>query len=259
MLIHGVEMVVHPECPPIFDGISTPHEAIARWGGTPLHGRQRSAVAELRLSSGHFFLKTYRYSGLWRLRTLFIVSRARREYLNLIRLARLGFSVPQALAYGQARTLGFVSESFVMTRAVEEAVSIWTFLYEPRTAAFPFPQGSERRRLIDEFARLLQGAHAAGFFLHTLRSKNVLLTRTDGRYAVHLIDVPFAGIWRWKLFPRAGRVRDLATLLKWSRRLLSRTERMRFARTYGAGRALVRSAQAYQERFYPLDPLPEPS
>ena len=42
-------------------------------------------------------------------------------------------------AWGQARTLGFVSESFVMTRAIQNAASIWTFVYEPKSAPFPFP------------------------------------------------------------------------------------------------------------------------
>ena len=40
-------------------------------------------------------------------------------------------------------------------------------------------------------------------------------------------------------------------LLKWARLLLTKTERMRFAKAYGADRALLRSAQAYQERYYP--------
>jgi hypothetical protein len=87
--------------------------------------------------------------------------------------------------------------------------------------------------------------------VHTLRSKNLLLTEEQGRYGLTLIDVPFAGIWRWRLFPRAGAVRDLAVLMKGARRLLSRTERMRFARAYGAGRDLLRKAQEYQEKHYP--------
>jgi hypothetical protein len=66
-----------------------------------------------------------------------------------------------------------------------------------------------------------------------------------------VIDVPFAGIWRWRLFPGAGKVRDLAVLMKGARQLLSRAERMRFARAYGADRTLLRKAQAYQERHYP--------
>ena len=253
MLIHGVELVVHPDHRALFDGLSSPRDVIAKWGATIPPADQRSAVADLRLPEGRFFLKVYAYSGIWRLRTLFIVSRAGREYRNLLRLAELGFRVPRPVACGQARTLGFVSDSFVMTRAIEDAVPLWTFINRPGTAPFPLPGRADRLRLIDEFARQLRRAHEERFFLHTLRSKNLLLSCTAGAYALHVIDVPFAGIWRWRVMPRAGRVRDLALLMKWARQLLSRTERMRFAKAYGAVRPLLRSAQAYQERHYPLD------
>lgn len=259
MLIHGVELVVHPDFRALFEGLGSPDDVIAKWGASLPPRIQRSAVAELRVSAGHFFLKVYAYSGFWRLRTIFIVSRAAREYHNLLRLAEIGFSAPRPVAFGQARTLGFVNRSFVMTCAIEEASSIWSFLHQPRTVPIPFPGRSERLRLISEFAQVLRKAHERRFFIHTLRSKNVLLTQAQGRYEIHLIDVPFAGIWRWKMFPRAGRVRDLATLLKWARQLLSRSERLRFAKAYGADRSLMRAAQAYQERHYPTskgaDPL----
>jgi lipopolysaccharide kinase (Kdo/WaaP) family protein len=253
MLIHGVELVVHPDHRALFDGLSSPRDVIAKWGATIPPADRRSAVADLRLPEGRFFLKVYAYSGIWRLRTLFIVSRAGREYRNLLRLAELGFRVPRPVACGQARTLGFVSDSFVMTRAIEDAVPLWTFINRPGTAPFPLPGRADRLRLIDEFARQLRRAHEERFFLHTLRAKNLLLSRASGAYALHVIDVPFAGIWRWRLLPRAGRVRDLALLMKWARLLLTRTERMRFAKAYGADRSLLRSAQAYQERHYPLE------
>jgi len=251
MLIHGVELVVHPDHRGLFDGLRSPSQVISRWGASVPTSERRSAVAELKLPQGHYFLKVYGYSGLWRLRTLFIASRALREYRNLLRLGDLGFSVPQPVAAGQARTLGFVSESFVMTRAIENPVPVWTYVYDAAKAPFPFPGHDDRRRLIGEFARTLRKAHDEKFFIHTLRSKNVLLTKDGGRYAIHIIDVPFAGILRWKFLPRAGRIRDLASLLKWARVLLTRTERMRFARIYGASHDLLRQAQAYQERHYP--------
>ncbi|HZE97022.1 MAG TPA: lipopolysaccharide kinase InaA family protein [Planctomycetota bacterium] len=252
MLIHGVELVVHPDRRALFDGLRSPADVIAKYGASVPPAERRSAVAELHLPQGHFFLKIYAYSGLWRLRTLFIVSRAGREYRNLIRLAALGFNVPEPVASGQARTLGFVGESFVMTRAIEDSVSMWTYVYNPGAAPFPLPDARERHRLIEDFARTLRQAHEERFFIHTLRAKNVLLTEENGVYKVHLIDVPFAGIWRWRFFPRAGRIRDLALILKWARVLLTRTERMRFARAYGAGPGLLRETQAYQERYYPL-------
>ncbi|HVR82952.1 MAG TPA: lipopolysaccharide kinase InaA family protein, partial [Planctomycetota bacterium] len=176
---------------------------------------------------------------------------ALREYRNLLRLGEIGFNVPPPVAAGQARTLGLVGESFVMTGAIKNPVPMWTYVYDATKALFPFPGRDDRLRLIGEFARTLRKAHDEKFFIHTLRSKNVLLTKDGGRYAIHVIDVPFAGILRWKLLPRAGRVRDLASLLKWARVLLTRTERMRFARIYGASHDLLREAQAYQERHYP--------
>lgn len=252
MLIHGVELVVHPDHRALFDGLSSPRDVISRWAASIPPVDRRSAVTELRLPEGHFFLKVYSYSGVWRLRTLFVPSRACRESRNLLRLAELGFRAPLPVACGQARTLGFVGDSFVMTRAIENAVPVSRLLRKPVDLPFPLPGRAERRRLIDEFAALLRRAHEERFFLHTLRAKNVLLTFAAGKHELHVIDVPFAGIWRWRLFPRAGRIRDLALILKWARGVLSRTERMRFARAYGADRALLRAAQAYQEKHYPL-------
>lgn len=251
MLIHGSELVAHGVGREILAGLRTPREVIARWGALPEGGRTRSAVRELRLPQGRFFLKVYAYSGFWRLRTLFIVSRARREYHNLLRLAELGFDAPEPVAYGQERTLGLASVSFLLTRAVEDAVSLRELADRPERAPFPLPAAAERRALLADFARTLRRAHEAGFFIHTLRAKNLLLGRRNGRWALYVLDVPFAGIWRYRIFRRSGRVRDLACLARVGRMLLSRTDRMRFARAYGADRALLRRAQAYQEKHYP--------
>jgi hypothetical protein len=250
MRIHGVEMNVHPDLRALFDGLRSPADVIRRWPVPPL--RYRTAVTELKLPEGHYFLKVYGYTGLFRLRTFFVTGRAEREHRNLLKMAGLGFSVPQPVARGEARTLGMVGESFVMTRALENVASIWTYLHEPAKAPFPFPGRAERLRLIDAFAKTLRKAHDEKYFIHSLRSKNMLLTRDGDRYVLNVIDVPFAGILRWKLFPRGGRIRDLASLMKWARPLLTRTERMRFARTYGADAALLRDAQRYQERYYPV-------
>lgn len=249
MLIHGAEMEVAPDLRPAFAGLARPRDVIARWGPGVPPGGARSAVRELALPQGRFFLKVYAYSGLWRLRTVFIAARAGREFRNLKRMAALGFRVPEAAAWGQERTLGFVGTSFVLTRAIEGAVDLRSVIDRPGSA--PLPPSGERRRLIGEFARTLRRAHEERFFIHTLRAKNLLLGREGDRWALHVIDVPFAGIGRYRLFPGWGRVRDLAVLMRWARQLLSRPDRMRFARAYGADRALLRKAQAYQERHYP--------
>jgi hypothetical protein len=248
VLIHGVQMVVDPSVAKLFDGLRAPREVVERWfADVPLNDR-RSAVKPL---EGKYFLKIYAYAGLWRLRTLFIVARAGREYRNLLSLRALGFRVPDPLAWGQARTLGFVSESFLLTRAVENAIELRKLIDDPKSAPWPLPDARERRRLIVEFARTLRRAHDEKFFIHTLRFKNLLLAREGTSYVLYVIDVPFAGIGRYKLFPRWGRVRDVAVLMKGARQLLSKTDRLRFARAYGADRDLLRAARAYQEKHYP--------
>ncbi len=252
VLIHGSELVVHPDFRPLFGGLAGTRAVLARWKAALPPPGDRSAVTPLALPEGRFFLKVYRYTGLWRLRTLFIVARARREFRNLEALAGFGFRAPRPVACGQERTLGFVSLSFVMTTAVENAVTLRSLADDPASAPFPLPGASERRRLIEDLARALRRAHEARFFIHTLRLKNLLLAREGGAWAVYVIDLPFAGIWRYRLMPGEGRVRDLACLMRGARRLLTPAERMRFARAYGADRALLRKAQAYQERHYPL-------
>jgi len=251
MLIHGAELLVHPDFRPLFEGLTRPRDIIGRWAPTLPRGRTRSAVRELHLPQGHFFFKVYAYTGLWRLRTLFIVSRARREYHNLLKMRKLGFNTPTPAAYGQERTLGLVSVSFLMTRAVENAVSLRSIADDPAAAPWPLPSTPQRRRLIEDLARTLRRAHDQGFFIHTLKGKNLLLAREDGDYRIYVIDVPFAGIWRYRIFREAGRVRDLALLMRIGRGLLGRTDRMRFARAYGAERRLLLRAREYQEKYYP--------
>jgi len=241
-------MAVDASVATLFDGLRSPREVVERWFGHLSLGERRSAVKRL---EGGYFLKIYGYSGLWRLRTFGIEARAGREFRNLRRLRDLGFRVPDPLAWGQARTLGFISESFLLTRAVENAIELRKLIDDPKSAPFPLPGARERRRLITEFATTLARAHAEKFFIHTLRFKNLLLAREGENYVLYVIDVPFAGIWRHRLMPFAGRVRDLAVLMKGARQLLTKTERMRFARAYGADPALLRAAQAYQERHYP--------
>src|SRR5262245_9576149 len=124
-------MVVPPESRTLLEGLAAPLDVIGKWGAEIPPAHRRSAVKELRLPEGRFFLKIYAYSGLWRLRTVFIVSRAGREYRNLLRMAELGFHVPRPAAWGQARTLGFVSESFLLTRAVEDAVELKALIDRP--------------------------------------------------------------------------------------------------------------------------------
>ena len=55
-----------------------------------------------------------------------------------------------------------------------------------------------------------------------------------------------------RLMPDQAKVRDFATLAKGAVKLLSRTERLRFCRSYGeTGREFLKRVEAYRKRHYP--------
>ncbi len=263
MLFHGEEIVVQPEYAALFraQGVATVDDAFRVWCPGPPDPGRRSRVVELRIprpgGSAHLFFKSYDYEGAWRLRTVFIPARVKREFRNLLGLAKHGMPVSRPVAYGQTRALGFVRRSFLVTEAVENAIDLRE-LADGKPAPFPLPDRRDRRSLITTFARQLRRCHDDEWFVYTAFFKNVLLARGAGGYALTLIDVPFARIWRTRLVPGQGAVRDLACLQQGARKLLTRAERMRFYRAYAgverlaaADKSLLRSVDAYQRRNYP--------
>jgi len=252
---HGSRVVVQPEYEPTFraQGIGSPADAAAKWA--PGDG-ERSRVADVRVphagSTAHLFIKTYHYPGLWRLRTLFIPARVRREYENLVGLSKLGLRVPRPVAYGETRVFGFLADSFLATEAIENAIDLREIAVNPATTPFPLPGRKERRELISSFAHALRRCHDAEWFLHTAFFKNLLLSKGPAGYELWVIDVPFARIWRNRLLPGQAKVRDFATLAKGAVKLLTRTERLRFCRAYGeTGREFLKQVEAYRKKNYP--------
>lgn len=255
-MLHGSRLTVHPDFEKLFhlEGIRTFDEVVQRWVPDPPASDRLSVVAEAHLAGRHFFVKRYRYAGGARFRTMFIPSRVRREYRNLLGLAKLGLRVPRPVAWGARRSLGFLTDSVLVTEAVAGAVDLRDLSAGTAKPAFTLPGPRERRELITSFARSLRRCHDAGWFLHTAFFKNLLLTRGAAGYVVWVIDVPFAHIWRNRLFPTAGRVRDFACLAKGAVKLLTRAERMRFARAYGdADKGFLNAVEEYRRRNYPDD------
>ena len=255
MPFHGSRLVVQPEYEPTFraQGVTSPADVAAKWA--PGDG-ERSRVAEIRLphagATAHLFVKTYHYPGPSRLRTFFVPARVRREYENLVGLAKLGLRVPRAVAYGETRVFGFLADSFLATEAIENAIDLREIAVDPSKSPFPLPGRKERRELITSFARALRRCHDAEWFLHTAFFKNLMLSRGTAGYELWVIDVPFAHIWRNRLLPHHAKVRDFACLAKGAVKLLTRAERMRFCKAYGeTGREFLRAVESYRRRHYP--------
>lgn len=118
---------------------------------------------------------------------------------------------------------------------------------------WPHLDREARRALIHRVAGAVAGLHRAGFCHRDLYTKHVLL-RADGGDEVIFLDVTRLKR-RWRITV-AQRARDLAALdVSTSRRLVSRTDRIRWLRRYlgverldGRARQLVRRAMTIRRR-----------
>jgi hypothetical protein len=213
--------------------------------GVLLKDEAHTRVELLATVDGPVFRKTYRLSGLRRLRTFLSRSKAAREFANLQRLHDVGIAATEPLDWGETRRLGFVTSAFVDTRWIPSAVDLRRLLADrsPTTAT----NMHSRRQLATAYGALAASLHRHGLLSSTLQPRN--LVGLDGgleggqRCELLLCDQPslmdfgrgiHGGRLAWiDLFDIAfspPRCRDF-----------SKTERLRLLRAYtGEDRELLR-------------------
>jgi tRNA A-37 threonylcarbamoyl transferase component Bud32 len=180
-----------------------------------------------------FFLKVYHHEGPGRRRRL-LRDKCAREARNYRLLhERCAVGVPEVVAHGARRRGLHVLESFIMTRAIDGAMSLEQ-LNVPRLATSPGPCGAAmRRKLLAITAALVARMHAAGFYHIDLQWRNLLVASSANEEPrIFVLDCVRGGLRRTALGRAHGRVRDLSSLHKDARHRLSRTEQLRWLRTY---------------------------
>ncbi len=111
--------------------------------------------------------------------TFFRPSKARRAYLNGLKLQQLGFSTPESIAYLETRSSGLLNQSYYICM-VDDAPPICERLNDPEEFD---------RVMAADLARLLAALHQKGVLHGDFNSTNVLYRKqADGHYAFSLID-----------------------------------------------------------------------
>lgn len=155
-------------------------------------------------------------------------------------LQSLHISAPELLAVAERRRFGIPSASCIVTRAVPDSMDLRTYL----SAVWAQLCASQRRARFDELSALLvaqlQRAHAAGFFHHDLKWRNLLVQGAPGQLQLFWIDAPRAQRRRWR--QRRGAVVDLSGLARVALSVTSKFQRMRFLRAYLGPQAAPGSA-----------------
>jgi len=151
-------------------------------------------------------------------------SRAVRAAAGAQRLAAVGIGHPETLAIAERRHLGFVTQSFLVTRFIDGSAPLSALAPELRHDA------RRRRALIVRIGDVVGTLHAAELDHSDLKHSNLLVTPGDD---VALLDLDSVAVSRRITWKR--RVRALGQLEAYARDLypwLARSDRLRFLRAY---------------------------
>jgi len=234
------KMVIHPEWRALLKehGLDTLSGVYENSAGRRVASSGSTEVREIQLadatagSSRNIFIKRYwfpsfasRWNGALR-GTLLGRSKVRREFDNLAWLRAHGFDAPLPVAWGEERSGGWLTRSFLISEGIPEPVALSKFIRD----TLPSRPASVRGELIERLAALTRRLHEQRFVHHDLFWRNIILTGESlDRFA--LIDAHKGRVWRAGA-ERRSRAADLAALDAPAPWFFRRTERLRFFLLY---------------------------
>jgi hypothetical protein len=226
-------------------GKSLPWEEISV--GERVSGSPHSSCFRIELEDGEVvYFKRYVYPPKRWFEFMFRPGKAAVEAWAYSTLMKLGIPTLEVVAFGERRIFGSLASSFIVTREVPYAQDLGR--YGPEVW-YHLPK-DERKRIYHEVSgkliKQMQKAHAANFFHHDLKWRNILLHKSGEGYTPVWIDAPRAS--RMRLRRRRGIVVDLSGLARIAISLLSKYDRMRFVCRYlGDSRKPGDASRLYRE------------
>jgi hypothetical protein len=239
MRLDSVELVLSQHV----DDLSGPGQQLAQYSvnGHPQHPA--------------LHVKRFRYNG-WKSRLnfigrcFFLPSRAQREWRRLRKMHRMGIQSTRALARGERRALGFLTDCYLVTEGVPASDSLRDFAlrYFHKSAS---PRGREiKRQLMDQLADHVREMHGKRFFHRELTWDNILIRQTPGGQFEFFFINALRGrrvIAPWK--QRRRRARDLAGIDAVPDELLTTADKIRFLKRYLGRDTLTDSDRAWMRQI----------
>lgn len=197
-------------------------------------------VYHIELPEGRFFLKHYRLHDIraW-LREVVRPSKARMECDRALAVAARGVATVTPLALGEVQSRLGPTDSFLLTRSLDDTRTLSHFLEQELPTFAPRRQTLLRQRLARTLGDLLARLHQAGIVHHDLHAANLLLRLdADDKPELFLIDlhaVALRGPLSW-----GARRANLIMLNRWFILRSSRADRLRAWQAYAtAWRATI--------------------
>jgi tRNA A-37 threonylcarbamoyl transferase component Bud32 len=192
-----------------------------------VHARDsESVVFSIDIAGQRFYVKRYhRTKGL---RSMLGKARIRMEARNQLWFNQLGLPAAQVVAHGEDRFLGKTLRGALVTAALDGTRDLaWMAKHQPEL----FRNRPWREEVFRQLATITRTLHRERFCHNDLKWRNLLVTQEASKPRIYLIDCPVGQ--RWPVFLLRRRViKDLACLDKVGKHALSRTQRLRFLKSY---------------------------
>ena len=178
-------------------------------------------------SKQSYYIKHYTSAGK-KLRRFIGRSRNRAESENLLYFQSLSINIPTIVAYGEKRRFGLFHSGVMITEGLANTCDL-AALAEQQPECFKNPRwfNTVSQTTADYTRRL----HDTGFIHNDLKWRNILVDKDTSNAEVYFIDCP-VGRKRFGLLRSRGIIKDLACLDKVAKKVLSKSQRLRFYMHY---------------------------
>lgn len=205
-------------------------EAVFALKGERLTKDPLSEVIRIELDGVRYYVKRYWRAGKG-LRRYLGRPRVKAEWQNLKLFAKWGIPTAPIVAYGLERNHGAFVRGALVTRELENTLNL-TEIAERQDERLA--NGEWILRVSQQLALGTRTMHDHHFTHNDLKWRNLLV---NDKAELFFIDCPTGSFW-WGPLLRYRIIKDLACLDKVAKRVLSRTQRLRFYLQYRDRRRL---------------------
>lgn len=201
-------------------------EKVFALSGEPVSKNKESLVFKVCVDGQSYYVKQYHSTK--GLRSWFGLSRIRQEARNQLWFSRIGLPAAKVVAFGEEHILSRTIRGALITESIENTKDMaWVAKNRPER----FNNGVWVNQMMTQVAEITRTLHQHKFCHNDLKWRNLLITQDLDRPQLYLIDCP-VGQRFWGPLLKHRIIKDLACLDKVGKRMLSRTQRLRFYKKY---------------------------
>lgn len=201
-------------------------EKVLNLSGEPISKDKESVVFSLSIDGHRYYIKQYHSTR--GLRSWLGLSRIRQEARNQLWFNQIGLPAARVVAFGEEHILSRTLRGALITESIDCTEDMARMAKQNPEQ---FKNRAWFKQLSCQVAEITSTLHQHRFCHNDLKWRNLLVSQDSAKPKVYLIDCPL-GQRFWGPFLRLRIIKDLACLDKVGKRVLTRTQRLRFYKEY---------------------------